>query len=56
MNISGRVESRDLLAIPEHLVFAFDEWIRQACEQGKATTRFAEIKAVHIQDTFAASR
>jgi hypothetical protein len=58
MDLSDRIESRDPLAIPEHLVFAFDEWIaelmRQACEHDKATARVAVTKAVHIQDAFAA--
>jgi hypothetical protein len=58
MDISDRIESRDPLAIPEHLVFAFDEWIaeliRLACDSDSPETRGAVIKAVRIHDAFAA--
>jgi hypothetical protein len=58
MDVWDRIESRDPLAIREHLVFAFDEWIaeliRLACDDDSPETRDAVIKAVHIHDAFAA--
>jgi hypothetical protein len=52
MDISDRIESRDSLVIPEHLVFAFDDWIselfRRALDTGdEVEGRAAAIKAVH---------
>ncbi|MCU1675563.1 MAG: hypothetical protein JWM93_321 [Frankiales bacterium] len=58
MDTSDRIESRDPLAIPEHLVFAFEEWIaeliREACDDDSPETRDAVIKAVHFHDAFGA--
>jgi hypothetical protein len=58
MDLSDRIESRDRLAIPDHLVFAFEEWIaeliiREACDGDSPETRDAVIKAVHFHDALA---
>jgi hypothetical protein len=59
MDIPDRIESRDSLVIPEHLVFAFDDWIselfRRALDAGdEVEGRAAAIKAVHVHDAFVA--
>ena len=60
MDISDRIESQvPPVAIPEHLVFAFEEWIaeliREACDSADSPqTQAAVIKAVHIRDGFVA--
>jgi hypothetical protein len=59
MDISDRIESRDSLAIPEHLVFAFDDWIseifRRALDTGdEVEGRAAATKAVHLHEAFVA--
>jgi hypothetical protein len=62
MDDSDRTESREsLIAIPDHLVFAIEEWlrerIRQACDgyDGEESRR-AVVEAVHLYDAIWASR
>jgi hypothetical protein len=60
MDISNGIESEvPLLAIPDHLVFAVEEWIaeqiRRACDSADSPeAQDAVIKAVHIRDGFVA--
>jgi hypothetical protein len=60
MDISDRTASRaPLAAIPEHLVFACEEWlhelIRQACDrEDSAESQAAVSDAVHLRDAFVA--
>jgi predicted component of type VI protein secretion system len=60
MDISNGIESRvPLLAIPDHLVFAVEEWIaeqiRRACDSADSPeAQAAVIRAVHVRDGFVA--
>jgi hypothetical protein len=60
MDFSNGIESRvPLVAIPEHLSFAFEEWIaeqiRRACDSADSPeTEAAVIRAVHVRDGFVA--
>ncbi len=60
MDVSNRIESEvPLLAIPDHLVFAFEEWIAELIREGcdsvdSPQAQEAVIKAVHIRDGFVA--
>lgn len=59
MDISDRIESRDSLVIPEHLVFAFEDWISELFRRALDTSdevegRAAAIKAVHLHEAFVA--
>jgi hypothetical protein len=58
MDDSDGIEPRDSLAIPEHLVFAFDEWttelITQACDSHSTEDSEAVSDGVHLRDAFLA--
>ena len=60
MDISDGIESEvPLVVIPEHLVFAFEEWIaemiKRACDaHGSPKDRSTVINAVHLHDAFVA--
>jgi hypothetical protein len=60
MDISDRIESQEpCVAIPAHLVFAFEEWIaeqiRQACDRhDDPENQHSVIEAVHVRDAFVA--
>jgi hypothetical protein len=60
MDISNGIESQvPLVAIPEHLAFAVEEWIaeqiRRACDRADSPeAQAAVIRAVHVRDGFVA--
>jgi hypothetical protein len=60
MDISDRIESQvPGVAIPAHLVFAFEEWIaeqiREACDRHHSPeNQSSVIEAVHVRDAFVA--
>ena len=60
MDVSDRIESQEsAVAIPEHLVFAIEEWleerIRQACDMYEGEeTRVAVTEAVRLYEAFGA--